>query len=72
MSSSGFLDVNGTSFYYEVTGTGEPLLLIHGFNLDTRLWEDQVEEFSQNLRSLTVWCYSSLNSSPNFESKTPR
>jgi len=44
---SGFLDINGTSFYYEVTGTGEPLLLIHGFNLDTRLWEDQVEEFSQ-------------------------
>lgn len=47
---SGFLDVNGTRFYYEVTGKGEPLLLIHGFNLDTRLWDDQVGDFSQTYK----------------------
>jgi len=47
---SDFLEVNGTRFYYEVTGTGEPLLLIHGFNLDTRLWDDQVEAFSQKYK----------------------
>ena len=44
---SGFLEVNGTRFYFEVTGTGEPLLLIHGFNLDSRMWEEQVEAFSE-------------------------
>ncbi|MFS0920552.1 alpha/beta fold hydrolase [Brevibacillus sp. 179-C 1.1 NHS] len=44
---SGFLDANGARFYYEVEGEGEPLLLIHGFNLDTRLWDAQMQEFAQ-------------------------
>jgi 3-oxoadipate enol-lactonase len=47
---TGFLEANGTRFYYEVTGEGEPLLLIHGYNLDTRLWEDQVEAFARKYR----------------------
>ena len=27
---SGYADVNGLSYYYEVTGAGEPILLLHG------------------------------------------
>lgn len=46
----GFLEANGTRFYYEVTGEGEPLLLIHGFNLDTRLWDEQFEAFAAKYR----------------------
>src|SRR5229473_3118221 len=35
---TGFADVNGTRLYYEVAGTGHPLLLIHGGLVDRRLW----------------------------------
>ncbi|ETW96969.1 MAG: hypothetical protein ETSY2_45460 [Candidatus Entotheonella gemina] len=32
---SGFADVNGTRLYYEMAGSGHPLVFIHGFTLDT-------------------------------------
>jgi pimeloyl-ACP methyl ester carboxylesterase len=38
---SGFAVVNGTSLYYEIAGAGTPVALIHGFTLDTRMWDDQ-------------------------------
>src|SRR3989304_2780387 len=37
--------VNG-KLYYEISGSGFPLLLIHGFSYDTRVWRKQVEDFS--------------------------
>jgi pimeloyl-ACP methyl ester carboxylesterase len=43
-----FADVNGTRLYYEVSGSGPPLVLIHGITLDTRMWDDQFEVFSEN------------------------
>lgn len=33
------LTVNGTQIAFERTGTGTPLVLIHGFPLDHRMWE---------------------------------
>ncbi|MCW5850589.1 MAG: alpha/beta hydrolase [Anaerolineae bacterium] len=36
-----FAAVNGTRLYYEVSGSGQPLVLIHGFTLDLRMWDDQ-------------------------------
>ncbi|NRR23854.1 alpha/beta fold hydrolase [Brevibacillus sp. MS2.2] len=47
---TGFLEANGARIYYEVAGEGEPLLLIHGFNLDTRLWDDQLQAFAQTYK----------------------
>ncbi|EJL25309.1 alpha/beta fold hydrolase [Brevibacillus sp. BC25] len=47
---TGFLDANGARIYYEVAGEGEPLLLIHGFNLDTRLWDAQLQAFAQTYK----------------------
>jgi len=47
-SSSGFAEVNGTRLYYEVMGFGQPLILIHGYTLDTRMWDDQIAAFAQN------------------------
>ncbi len=35
---------------YEVVGSGHPLILIHGATLDARMWDDQVEAFSQRYR----------------------
>jgi 3-oxoadipate enol-lactonase len=44
---TGFADVNGTRLYYETAGKGQPVVLIHGFSLDTRMWDAQFEELSQ-------------------------
>ncbi|ELK41563.1 alpha/beta fold hydrolase [Brevibacillus agri] len=47
---SGFLEANGTRFYYEMAGEGEPLLLIHGFNLDNRMWDEQVAALAESYK----------------------
>ncbi|MEP7291975.1 MAG: alpha/beta fold hydrolase [Chloroflexota bacterium] len=47
-TQTGFADVNGTRLYYEVTGSGHPLVLIHGFTLDTRMWDDQFDLFGED------------------------
>ncbi len=43
----GYAPVNGGRIYYEVTGGGSSLLLVHGFSLDTRMWEDQIDVFAR-------------------------
>src|SRR5262245_49732283 len=47
---AGFAEVNGTRLYYEMAGSGDPLVLIHGMTLDTRMWDDQFEPFAQQYR----------------------
>jgi len=44
----GFAPVNGGRLYYEVAGEGAPVVLIHGFSLDCRMWDDQVEELARD------------------------
>ncbi len=46
-TQSGLASVNNTRLYYEAAGSGDPLVLIHGFTLDTRMWDDQFEPFAQ-------------------------
>ena len=48
--SPGFAEVNGTRLYYEVAGSGHPLVLVHGLTLDQRMWDDQFEPFAQHYR----------------------
>lgn len=43
----GFANVNGTKLYYESAGSGRSIIFIHGFGLDTRMWDNQFNEFSQ-------------------------
>ena len=40
--TSGTVEVDGVDLYYEVTGRGEPLVLIHGNGGDRRHWDDQI------------------------------
>jgi pimeloyl-ACP methyl ester carboxylesterase len=39
--------VNGTRLYYEMKGEGQPLVFIHAFTLDNRMWDDQFYFFSK-------------------------
>jgi pimeloyl-ACP methyl ester carboxylesterase len=39
----GFAPVEGTRLFYEVKGTGPPVVLIHGGQLDSRMWDDQFD-----------------------------
>lgn len=47
-----FAAVNGTRLYYEVSGSGSPLVLIHGHGLDSRMWDDQFTLFTAYYRVL--------------------
>jgi len=42
--------INGESLYYEVTGEGPPLVLIHGWSLNLRMWDPQISELRQHFR----------------------
>jgi pimeloyl-ACP methyl ester carboxylesterase len=44
---TGYVPVGRYSLYYEETGKGEPLILIHGGLLDRRMWDGQFELFSR-------------------------
>ena len=46
----GFAEVNGAKLYYEITGNGEPIVLIHGNGGDCRHWDNQFISFSKNHR----------------------
>jgi pimeloyl-ACP methyl ester carboxylesterase len=45
--------VNGVNLYYEVTGSGYPLLLVHEFAGDYRSWEPQVRYFARRYQVIT-------------------
>ena len=45
-SIQGFAPVEDGQLYYEVEGEGPPLVLVHGFSLDTRMWDDQWAAFA--------------------------
>lgn len=43
---TGFASVNGIKIYFETTGEGQPLLLLHAGVADSRMWDRQFEAFS--------------------------
>lgn len=52
-----FVDVGGSRLYYYAAGTrgaGEPVLLIHGFPMASRLWSEFVPEFAAGHRLIIV------------------
>jgi len=44
---TGFAPIDGIQIYYKTIGDGLPVVFIHGFTLDTRMWDDQVEAFAE-------------------------
>jgi 3-oxoadipate enol-lactonase len=47
---SGFLELEGGKMYFEVAGSGHPLVLIHGGQMDLRMWDEQFALFSKSYR----------------------
>ncbi len=45
-----FVETNQAQLYVETAGSGFPLVLVHGFSLDTRMWDDQFQPLAQNFR----------------------
>ena len=47
---TGYADVDGGRLYYETSGKGPALVLIHAGFLDSRMWDTQFQLFSENYR----------------------
>ncbi|HSC07034.1 MAG TPA: alpha/beta hydrolase, partial [Steroidobacteraceae bacterium] len=47
------IDANGLSFYYEVHGEGQPLLLLHAGSLTGDMWQPYVAGFVTRFRVIT-------------------
>lgn len=45
---TGFAELNGTKFYYEVTGAGHPLVLVHAGIADCSMWDEQFQVFAEH------------------------
>ncbi|HLO00466.1 MAG TPA: alpha/beta fold hydrolase [Pyrinomonadaceae bacterium] len=46
--ASGYVELNGRKLYYETTGDGYPLVLLHAAGMNRKMWDDQVEVFSKH------------------------
>lgn len=44
------IDLGQVTIYYEEYGKGDPLVFLHGFTLDRRMWRRQIEYFSGKYR----------------------
>lgn len=53
MNNHGLLAVAGGQLYYEDIGSGEPIIFIHGFTLDHRMWRPQVVALNESYRTVT-------------------
>ncbi len=49
-----FLPIHGGKLYYEISGEGHPLVLLHAGITNLRMWDEQVKEFSKQYQ---VICY---------------
>jgi 3-oxoadipate enol-lactonase len=50
MSAMAQETLHGTTFHYTQRGEGVPLVLLHGFPLDQRIWADQLERLGSMCR----------------------
>ncbi|MBM4389411.1 MAG: alpha/beta fold hydrolase, partial [Deltaproteobacteria bacterium] len=48
-----FLKLRDVDLYYEVAGSGDPLLLLHGFPLNSKMWKGQVKALSRFYKVIT-------------------
>lgn len=46
--SAGYADVHGAKLYYEATGEGPTMVMLHAGICDSRMWDDQFEAFARH------------------------
>jgi 3-oxoadipate enol-lactonase len=51
-SMQDFALINGARLYYEIAGSGEPVLLLHTGNGSTEIWSGQFERFAEHHRAI--------------------
>ncbi len=49
-----FIKIKTISWHYEIHGSGEPILFLHGWGGSLRIWEQQVESFLKKYKVLTI------------------
>jgi pimeloyl-ACP methyl ester carboxylesterase len=49
-----FYDANDAAIYYEIEGEGPPLVLLHGYALNSAMWEFQKPVFSESHRLIAI------------------
>ncbi len=49
-----FANVNGTTIHYSDTGSGLPIVFIHGIGASLEMWRPQIEEFSKFYRVIAI------------------
>lgn len=68
---SGFAAVQGGRLYFEETGEGEVIVLIHGGVMDRRMWDDQFEALGRKFRVIRYDLPGFGNSPRREEAYTP-
>lgn len=51
---SKFADINGVKIHYQEKGTGEPIVLIHGYTSSVYTWKDIFEPLSEKYRVIAL------------------
>lgn len=49
-----YVQANGLNIYYEMDGVGEPLILLHGGTLTSRMWEDHIPAFAAHFQVIAL------------------
>lgn len=44
------VQINGNTIHYTDTGSGKPVILLHGYPLDSRIWDGQVDVLAERYR----------------------
>jgi 3-oxoadipate enol-lactonase len=47
---TGFAEINGAKIYYEVSGEGQPFLMVHAAIANKSMWDDQFDFFAQKYK----------------------
>lgn len=45
--TASYLSVNGVRLYAEISGSGDPIVFLHGWTLDLSMWNPQADEFAK-------------------------
>ena len=48
------IKVTSLEWHYEIEGEGEPLIFLHGWGVDKRIWRQQTKYFSNTYKVLSI------------------